>query len=146
MTPVSLPEAMALVLKEVTEELVEASLAPDCADSLQQHQQHLQRWEVRHAWNSLQLLQFVCGGSGKAQDEKEQLPGGWMQSVQTVYSQCWLCWWMRRHLLLWCSSLTRLVFFLVQSSYFLWSHLILARGCREEIPYSRQLILLLQKI
>ena len=35
MTPVSLPEVMALVIKEVTEELVEASLAPDCADSLQ---------------------------------------------------------------------------------------------------------------
>ena len=35
MTPVSLPEVMALAIKEVTEELVEASLAPDCADSLQ---------------------------------------------------------------------------------------------------------------
>ena len=35
MTPVSLPEVMALVIKEVTEYLVEASLAPDCADSLQ---------------------------------------------------------------------------------------------------------------
>ena len=34
-TPVTVPEVMALVMEEVTEELVEATLPPDCADSLQ---------------------------------------------------------------------------------------------------------------
>ena len=34
-TSVSVPEVMALVMREVTEELVETTLAPDCADSLQ---------------------------------------------------------------------------------------------------------------
>ena len=35
MTPVSVPEVMTLGKEEVTKELVEATLAPDCADSLQ---------------------------------------------------------------------------------------------------------------
>ena len=79
MTPVYLPEVMALVIKEVTEELVEASLAPDCADSLQP------------------VLAVLV-------DEEA--------------------------LLLWCSSLIRLVFYLVQSSYFCTSsrHLIFFFG------------------
>ena len=34
-TPVTMPEVMAPVVAEVTEELVEAPLAPACADSLQ---------------------------------------------------------------------------------------------------------------
>ena len=35
MTTVYVPEVMTLVKEEVTEEFVEATLAPDCADSLQ---------------------------------------------------------------------------------------------------------------